>query len=110
MTVDASMLQDGEIELIVTTMDPNGAQSTVNFGTILIMVLIFVLGWATRDALREARHGDTLWVTLLASGTVALLFDCAQIFTLHSDPRLELLLLAVPAALASGRVESARAD
>lgn len=79
-------------------------------GAVGLGLLIFVLGWATRDALREARHGDTLWVTLLASGTVALLFDCAQIFTLHSDPRLELLLLAVPAALASGRVESARAD
>ena len=61
------------------------------------------MGWAGREAAGRAKRGEALWLALLANGGVALLFDCAQIFSIYSAPRLELLLVGVPAALVTGR-------
>ena len=72
-------------------------------GAIGLALVLFVLGWAGCRGLTESRRGNPLWLALLASGSVALLFDCGQIFSLYSVPRIEFLLVVVPAALLMGR-------
>lgn len=77
-------------------------------GLLGLAMLFVVLAGPARRALGEARCHDALWLALLAHGAVALLFDCAQIFSLHSAPRLEYLLVVVPAALVMGRTGAER--
>jgi len=78
-------------------------------GLIGLALLGGVLGWAGRAALREAsRRDDALWLALLAAGGTSLLFDGSHIFSLHSVPRIEFLLVAAPAALLMGRAGNRR--
>ncbi|MFP6896202.1 MAG: O-antigen ligase family protein [Roseibacillus sp.] len=72
-------------------------------GVLGLGILLFVIGWATRCALVQAKRKEALWLALIASGSMALLFDCGQMFSLYSAPRIEFLLLLVPAALLMGR-------
>ena len=69
-------------------------------GTALLLVL---LGWGGQAALKLAQAGESLWLALLGGAAVALAFDGAHVFSLFSVGRLEILLLAVPAAMAVGR-------
>lgn len=73
-------------------------------GALGLALLLFVIGWPVLRALGAARRQEALWLALLASGAVAVLFDCGQMFSLYSAPRIEFLLVAVPAALCMGRV------
>ncbi len=72
-------------------------------GLIGLVLLLIVLGWSVREAWKEGRRGQSLWAALLACGLGSLLFDGAELFTLHSVPRLELLLVVVPACLLAGQ-------
>ena len=72
-------------------------------GLIGLGLLLVVLGWSVREAWKEGRRGESLWAALLACGLGSLLFDGAELFTLHSVPRLELLLVVVPACLLAGQ-------
>ncbi len=72
-------------------------------GLLGLGLLLMVLGWSLREAWREGNRGQSLWAALLACGLVSLLFDGAEMFTLHSVPRLELLLVVVPACLLAGQ-------
>ena len=72
-------------------------------GVLGLGLLLVVLGWSLREAWREGTRGQSLWMALLACGLVSLLFDGAEMFTLHSAPRLELLLVVVPACLLAGQ-------
>jgi hypothetical protein len=72
-------------------------------GVLGLGLMLLVIGWASRSALVEARRKDVLWLALLASGTVALIFDCGQMFSVYSAPRIEFLLVLVPAALVIGK-------
>ena len=66
-------------------------------------LLLLVLFWSIRDSLRLGGLGQSLWAPLLACGLGSLLFDGAEIFSLHSVPRLEFLLVVVPACLLAGQ-------
>lgn len=72
-------------------------------GVLGLGLLLVVLGWSLREAWREGTRGQSLWMALLACGLGSLLFDGAEMFTLHSAPRLELLLVVVPACLLAGQ-------
>lgn len=72
-------------------------------GLLGLGLLLMVLGWSLREAWREGNREQSLWAALLACGLVSLLFDGAEMFTLHSVPRLELLLVVVPACLLAGQ-------
>ena len=76
-------------------------------GLVGLALLLWILGWAGRSARREALQQESLWLALLVSGAVAVLFDGAQIFSLASVPRVEFLLVAVPAAMVVGKVTHA---
>jgi hypothetical protein len=73
-------------------------------GAVGLALLLFVIAWPLRRALGEVRRAGALWLALIASGAVAVLFDCGQIFSNYSAPRIEYLLVVVPAALLMGRV------
>ena len=77
-------------------------------GAIGLAVLLAVIGWSWRDAWRQGKRGECLWVALLSGGFVPLVVDGAEIFTLHSVPRLEWLMVVFPAALAAGRAYGSR--
>ena len=77
-------------------------------GAIGLVLLFVVIAVPARVAWREARDGNPLWFALIASGATAMIFDCAQVFSVYSGPRLELLLVAVPSALVIGKVEAER--
>ncbi|NIP95829.1 MAG: O-antigen ligase family protein [Akkermansiaceae bacterium] len=77
-------------------------------GVIGLAMMLAVIGWAGRETLAQARHREVLWLALLVGGSVAVLFDCAQVFSIYSAPRIELLLIAVPAALVMGRAGGER--
>lgn len=68
-------------------------------------LLLALIATALKSALSLARRGESLWLCLLAGAAVALLFDGGQVFTVYSVARIEILLIAVPAAIA---VERAR--
>ena len=72
-------------------------------GALGLALLVAVLGWSWREAWGEGRRGECLWVALLSCGLVTLIVDGGEIFTLHSIPRLEWLMVVFPAALAVGR-------
>ena len=72
-------------------------------GLIGLALLLVVLGWSVREAWKEGKRRQSLWAALLACGLGSLLFDGAELFTLHSVPRLELLLVVVPACLLAGQ-------
>lgn len=72
-------------------------------GIVGVALLLAVIAVAARCALTLARRGESLWLGLLAGGCVALIFDGGQIFTVYSIARIEVLLIAVPAAIAAGR-------
>ena len=69
-------------------------------GTALLFTLIAM---TAKSALALARSGESLWLCLLAGGCVALAFDGGQVFSVYSIARIEILLVAVPAAIAAGR-------
>jgi hypothetical protein len=75
-------------------------------GTALLGVL---LAWGLQAALKLALSGESLWLALLAGAGVALLIDGGHAFSVFSVARLEILLLAVPAAMAVGRVRGREA-
>lgn len=72
-------------------------------GIIGAALLLAVIALAARCALKLARHGESLWLSLLAGGCLAFIFDGGQVFTVYSTARIEILMIAVPAALAVGR-------
>ena len=72
-------------------------------GLVGMGLLLLVLCWSFRDSLRLGMLGQSLWAPLLACGLGSLLFDGAEIFSLHSVPRLEFLLVVVPACLLAGQ-------
>jgi len=72
-------------------------------GALGLALLVAVLGWSWREAWGEGRRGECLWVSLLSCGLITLIVDGGEIFTLHSIPRLEWLMVVFPAALAVGR-------
>ena len=77
-------------------------------GALGLAGMLLLIAWAGRYALAEAGRNNSLWLALLASGAVAMIFDCAQMFSLYSAPRIEFLLVAVPAALVVGRAGAER--
>lgn len=74
-------------------------------GIIGLGALATLLAWALRAGWTRLRSSEVVWLVLVASGATALLFDCGQIFTIHSAPRIEFLMLMVPAALLIGRTK-----
>ena len=72
-------------------------------GALGVVLLLAVLAWSWHEAWRQGTRGECLWAALLGCGLITLLVDGAEIFTLHSVPRLEWLMVAFPAALAVGR-------
>lgn len=74
-------------------------------GVIGLGALGAMLAWALHAGWTRLRSREAVWVALLASGATALLFDCGQILTIHSAPRIEFLMLMVPAALLIGRTK-----
>ena len=72
-------------------------------GVIGLAGMLVIIAWAGRRALAQCGRKNPFWFALLASGAVAMIFDCAQMFSLYSAPRLEFLLVVVPAALVMGR-------
>lgn len=66
-------------------------------------LLLALIAGAAKSALTLARCGESLWFCLLAGACVALVFDGGQVFTVYSVARIEILLVAVPAAIAVGR-------
>jgi len=72
-------------------------------GIVGAALLFTLIGMAAKSALALARRGESLWLCLLAGGCVALIFDCGQVFSVYSVARIEILLVAVPAAIAVGR-------
>lgn len=91
---------------------PHSAYLTQFFvtGAVGTALLLFVLGTALQAAGRLARHGEAVWLALLAGGSVALVVDGSYIFSVHSTGRLEPLLLVFPAAIAVGRSASLRRE
>ncbi|RPF90221.1 MAG: hypothetical protein CBB78_005800 [Roseibacillus sp. TMED18] len=77
-------------------------------GALGLALLLAVIGWSWRDAWQQGKRGECLWVALLSCGFVTLVVDGAEIFTLHSVPRLEWLMVVFPAALAAGRAYGSR--
>ncbi|MEO1824485.1 MAG: O-antigen ligase family protein, partial [Roseibacillus sp.] len=77
-------------------------------GALGLALLLAVIGWSWRDAWRQGKRGECLWVALLSCGLVPLVVDGAEIFTLHSVPRLEWLMVVLPAALVAGRAYGSR--
>jgi hypothetical protein len=72
-------------------------------GIIGVGLLLALIARAGQSALALARRGESLWFCLLFGGCVALIFDGGQVFTVYSVARIEILLVAVPAAMAIGR-------
>ncbi|MAT46067.1 MAG: hypothetical protein CMO35_01405 [Verrucomicrobiaceae bacterium] len=75
-------------------------------GLVGMGLLLLVLFWSIRDSLRLGALGQSLWAPVLACGLGSLLFDGAEIFSLHSVPRLEFLLVVVPACLLAGQASA----
>ena len=69
-------------------------------GLVGLALLAAVLAIASHRAFQLARKGDAIWLSLLAGHALAVAVDGAQIFSLQSIPRIEFILLAVPATLA----------
>jgi O-antigen ligase len=72
-------------------------------GIVGAALLLALIAGAAGAAWALARRGDSLWLCLLAGACVALLFDGAQVLTVYSIVRIEILLVVVPAAIAVGR-------
>ena len=72
-------------------------------GALGVVLLLAVLAWSWHEAWQQGTRGECLWAALLGCGLITLLVDGAEIFSLHSVPRLEWLMVAFPAALAVGR-------
>ena len=77
-------------------------------GALGLALLLAVVVWSWRDAWRQAKQGECLWVALLSCGLITLVVDGAEIFTLHSVPRLEWFMVVFPATLAVGRAYGQR--
>ena len=77
-------------------------------GALGLALLLAVVVWSWRDAWRQANQGECLWVALLSCGLITLVVDGAEIFTLHSVPRLEWFMVVFPATLAVGRAYGQR--
>ena len=77
-------------------------------GALGLALLLAILGWSWRDAWRQAKQGECLWVALLSCGMGTLMVDGAEIFTIHSVPRLEWFMVVFPATLAVGRAYGQR--
>lgn len=77
-------------------------------GLVGLSLLLGLIAGGLRAALALARGGEPLWLSLLAGACVGLLFDGAQVFTVWSPARVEILLIVVPAAIAIGRARSLR--
>lgn len=77
-------------------------------GAVGLLLLGLVLAGAGSASWQLARRREALWPALLAGGCAAVLFDGAQVFSLHSVPRIEFLLVAVPAAMTVGRLDRRR--
>jgi len=77
-------------------------------GALGLALLLAAIWWSWRDAWRQGKRGECLWVALLSCGVVTLVVDGAEIFTLHSVPRLEWLMVVFPAALSAGRAYGSR--
>lgn len=71
-------------------------------GAVGLVLQLALLGWAGWSGIRESFRGNALWLGLLGCGSVALIFDCGQMFSLYSAPRIEFLLAVVPAAILIG--------
>ncbi|MGD9417916.1 MAG: O-antigen ligase family protein [Verrucomicrobiota bacterium JB025] len=65
-----------------------------------LAMLLALIAWALRSALKLAKQGDPLWLSLLGGASTALIFDGGQTFTVYSFTRIEILLIAIPAAIA----------
>ena len=98
-----SEIPEGELGWFVHHPHSSYLTQLVLGGLLGLGLLLMVLGWSLREAWREGNRGQSLWAALLACGLVSLLFDGAEMFTLHSVPRLELLLVVVPACLLAGQ-------
>ena len=98
-----SEIPEGELGWFVHHPHSSYLTQLVLAGLLGLGLLLMVLGWSLREAWREGNRGQSLWAALLACGLVSLLFDGAEMFTLHSVPRLELLLVVVPACLLAGQ-------
>lgn len=72
-------------------------------GIVGLSLLLGLLAAGLRAALAMARRGEPLWLCLLGGACSALVFDGAQVFSMYSLPRVEILLVAVPAAIAIGK-------
>ncbi|NNC89017.1 MAG: hypothetical protein HKN82_11215 [Akkermansiaceae bacterium] len=69
-------------------------------GGIGLALLLVVLGGAAWRGLREAAPADAVWLALLATGAMGVLFDTSLIFSLLTTPRLEPVLVLLPAVMA----------
>ena len=72
-------------------------------GVLGLALLLAVIAWSWCEAWRAGKRGACLWAALLGCGLVTLLVDGEAIFTLHSIPRLEWLMVVFPASLAVGQ-------
>lgn len=106
MSADVT-IPEGEFEWFVHHPHSSYLTQLVLGGVLGVGLLFVVLAWAGWCAWRAAWRGNPVYLALLASGMVAVCFDCAQIFSIQSAPRIEFLLVVVPAALAAGRPREA---
>ena len=72
-------------------------------GAVGLVLSLALLAVAFLRAAEMARRGEALWLALLCGGCGALVVDGSQVWSVYSLPRVEILLVAVPAAIAVGR-------
>jgi hypothetical protein len=66
-------------------------------GAIGLGLLAVVLGAAALSGLRTARRGAAVWLALFATGATGVLFDTALVFSIFTSPRIEPMLVLLPA-------------